>query len=255
MNLFSRIWNSSLGKKYIMAATGCGLFIFVVGHLVGNLQIFLGWEAINRYGSFLQSTGELLWVVRIGLLILVLLHIVSAVRLTAENRAARGQGYVAYKAVGSSYASRTMMMSGLIIAAFIIYHLLHFTVQTPEINFTGKNFHDLIDAKGRHDVFAMMVLGFSRPLVSIFYVVAMALLSLHLSHGVSSMFQSMGWKKGYYKPLLDHGARLLAIAIFVGYVSIPIAVLLGFGRDYVRETARPGPLEVKAPVANEGGLR
>jgi succinate dehydrogenase / fumarate reductase cytochrome b subunit len=255
MNLFSRIWNSSLGKKYIMAATGCALFLFVVGHLLGNLQIFLGWEAINRYGSFLQSTGELLWVVRIGLLIMVVLHIISAVRLTTENRAARGQGYVAYRPVGSSYASRTMMMSGLIVAAFIIYHLLHFTVQTSEINFTGKNFHTLIDAKGRHDVFAMMVHGFSQPVVSLFYIVAMALLSLHLSHGVSSMFQSMGWKKGYYKPLLDKGARFIAIAIFVGYVSIPIAVLLGFGRDYVRGNPSPGPLEMNAPAANDRGMR
>jgi len=98
---------------------------------------------------------------------MVVLHIVSAVRLTAENRAARGVGYVAYKPVGSSYASRTMMMSGLIIAAFIIYHLLHFTVQTREINFTGKNFHELVDAKGQHDVFAMMVIGFQNGWVSL----------------------------------------------------------------------------------------
>src|SRR5688572_19050900 len=214
MNLFSRIWNSSLGKKYIMAITGCALFVFVLGHMVGNLQIFLGWESINLYGAFLQSTGELLWMVRIGLLVMVVLHIISAVRLTAENRAARGQDYVAYTPVGSTYASRTMMMSGLIIAAFIIYHLLHFTVQTQGINLTGKDFHTLVDAKGRHDVFAMMVTGFSNVWVSLFYIVAMALLCLHLSHGVSSMFQSLGWKKAYYKPLLDKGARILGVAIF-----------------------------------------
>src|SRR5688500_11963524 len=107
MNLFSRIWNSSLGKKYIMAITGCALFVFVIGHLIGNLQIFLGPEAINRYGSFLRSTGELLWVARVGLLVMVALHIWSAARLTIENRAARGPGYVEYKPIGSSYASRT----------------------------------------------------------------------------------------------------------------------------------------------------
>jgi len=246
MNLFSRIWNSSLGKKYIMAITGCALFIFVVGHMIGNLQIFLGWEAINRYGSFLQNLGELLWVARIGLLVMVVLHIVSAVRLTAENRAARGQAYVVFKPAGSSYASRTMMMSGLIIAAFIIYHLLHFTVQTQQINLTGKDFHDLVDAKGRHDVFAMMVTGFSNGWVCLFYVVAMALLCLHLSHGVSSMFQSMGWKKGYYKPLLENGARLLAILIFAGYVLIPIAVKLGYGKDYMPRSTASMPTELKA---------
>ena len=246
MNLFSRIWNSSLGKKYIMAITGCALFAFVVGHLIGNLQVFLGPEAINRYGSFLQNLGELLWVVRFGLLAMVILHIVSAVRVTAENRAARGQDYVAYKPVGSSYASRTMMMSGLIIAAFIIYHLLHFTVQTRELNFTGRNFHELVDAKGRHDVFAMMVLGFRNPWVSFFYIVAMALLCLHLSHGVSSMFQSMGWKKGCYKGILDKGAKLLAILIFAGYAFIPIAILLGYGKDYVTRPTSNQPAEINA---------
>ncbi len=247
MNLFSRIWNSSLGKKYIMAITGCGLFLFVLAHMVGNLQIFLGWEAINRYGHFLQNLGELLWVTRIGLLVMVVLHIVSAVRLTAENRAARGQAYVAYKPVGSSYASRTMMMSGLIIAAFIIYHLLHFTVQVESVNLTGKNFHDLVDAKGRHDVFAMMVAGFSNGWVCAFYIIAMALLCLHLSHGVSSMFQSMGWKKSYYKPLLDNGARLLAITIFVGYSIIPIAVKMGgYGKGYVSRPVSGQPTEIKA---------
>ena len=235
MNLFSRIWNSSLGKKYIMAITGCALFLFVIGHLIGNLQIFLGPEPINRYGAFLQGLGELLWVVRIGLLLLVVLHIWSAARLTIENRAARGPGYVEYKPVGSSYASRTMMMSGLIVASFIIYHLLHFTVQNEAINFTGRNFHALVDAKGRHDVFAMMVLGFRQPIVSLFYVIAMALLCLHLSHGASAMFQSVGWKKACYKPLLDKGARMLGIAIFIGYVSIPIAVLLNLvGKEVPR---------------------
>ncbi len=244
MNLFSRIWNSSLGKKYIMAITGCVLFFFVVGHLIGNLQIFLGPEAINRYGSFLQSMGELLWVARLTLLAMVLLHISSAVRLTAENREARGQAYVDYKPVGSSYASRTMMMSGLIIAAFIIYHLLHFTVQKESVNFTGRNFLDLHDAKGRHDVFAMMVLGFQKPMVSLFYIVAIALLCLHLSHGVSAMFQSLGWKKHYYKALLDKGARVLAIFIFAGYVSIPVSVLLGYGKSYVEQPINRAPTEL-----------
>jgi succinate dehydrogenase / fumarate reductase, cytochrome b subunit len=251
MNLFSRIWHSSLGKKYIMAVTGFALFFFVLGHMVGNLQVFLGPEAINRYGAFLQGLGELLWVVRIGLLIIVVLHIVSAIRLTAENRAARAVSYAEYRPVGSSYASRTMMMSGLIIAAFIIYHLLHFTVQNQAINLTGKNFLELHDEKGRHDVFAMMITGFRQPIVSLFYIVAMALLCLHLSHGVSSMFQSMGWKKNYYKPLLDKGARLIAILIFAGYVSIPIAILMGYGKSYLERPHVAVPMEL-APV---GGAR
>src|SRR5688572_15081072 len=210
MNLFSRIWNSSLGKKYIMAVTGCALFIFVIGHLIGNLQIFLGPDVLNQYGHFLQTNWEIKWPARIGLLAMVVLHIVSAVRLTAENRAARGQAYVDWKPAGASYASRTMMMSGLIIAAFVVYHLLHYTVTTPAVNFKDVDFATFKDAQGRHDIYKMMIVGFSNPWVSLFYIVSVALLCLHLSHGVSSMFQSLGWKKNYYKRLIDNGAKFMA---------------------------------------------
>jgi succinate dehydrogenase / fumarate reductase cytochrome b subunit len=246
MNLFSRIWNSSLGKKYIMAATGCALFIFVIGHLIGNLQIFLGPDVLNQYGHFLQTNWEIKWPARIGLLAMVVLHIVSAVRLTAENRAARGTGYAEWKPAGASYASRTMMMSGLIVAAFVIYHLLHYTVTAPGINFTGRDFATFKDAQGRHDIYKMMIVGFSNGWVSLFYIISMALLSLHLSHGVSSMFQSLGWKKNYYKRLIDNGAKFIAILIFAGYSMIPIAVMLGYGKEYVNKQVNPGPLEINA---------
>lgn len=251
MNLLSRIWNSSLGKKYIMAVTGCALFVFVIGHLVGNLQIFMGPEAINHYGHFLQTNWEIKWPARIGLLVMVVLHIVSAVRLTAENRAARAERYVEYKPVGSSYASRTMMMSGLIIAAFVIYHLLHYTATLPKINFTGQDFGAFRDAQGRHDIYKMMVVGFGNGWVSLFYIIAMALLCLHLSHGTSSMFQSLGWKKNYYKPLIDNGAKLIAVLIFAGYVSIPVAVLLGYGKEYGSQRVNPAPLQMTVP----GGVK
>src|SRR6185369_15430235 len=155
MKVITNIFGSSLGKKYIMAVSGLVLFLFVVGHLAGNLQIFLGPEAINRYGHFLQTNPELIWPARIFLLLMIGLHIWSAIKLSAENKAARPVGYGEYKPVGSSYASRTMLMSGLIIFAFIIYHLLHFTVQVQYVNLTGKNFvefTDVIDpAHPRHD--------------------------------------------------------------------------------------------------------
>jgi succinate dehydrogenase / fumarate reductase, cytochrome b subunit len=226
MNVVAGFFKSSLGKKYIMALTGVGLFFFVVGHMLGNLQIFLGPESINRYGSFLQSLGELLWVARIALVVIVLLHIWSAVKLSAENRAARPVGYGDYVPKGSSYASRTMLMSGLIIAAFIIYHLLHFTVQAP-VNGTGTNFVELHDEKGRHDVYRMMVLGFRVWYVSLFYIVGMVLLSLHLSHGVSAMFQSLGLRNRGWQPFIKGFARFIAIVLLLGYCSIPIAVLTG----------------------------
>jgi len=228
---------SSLGKKYFMALSGCALFLFVIAHLLGNLQIFLGPEALNRYGHFLQTTPELLWPARLGLLALMVAHIVCAAQLTAENRAARPVPYAQYEIVAASYASRTMMMSGLIVAAFIGYHLLHFTVMAPAVNLTGRDFAArpaFTDLQGRHDVYKMMIVGFHQPAVSGFYLVAMGLLCLHLSHGVSAMFQSVGWKDRRYGPFLDRFAQAVALVIFLGYSSIPVAVLLGYGKEVLR---------------------
>lgn len=234
MKIITRIFGSSLGKKYIMAVSGFFLFLFVVGHMVGNLQIFLGPEAINKYGHFLQSNPELIWPARLGLLALLVLHVWSATKLTQENRAARPVGYAEYNPVGSTYASRTMLMSGLIVFAFIIYHLLHYTFRVESINFTGQNFAAFKEVSGvpheRHDIFRMMVVGFRQPLVSLFYLVGVGLLCFHLSHGISSMFQSLGWKNKAWGPLLDKAACIVATLIFLGYISIPVAILLGYGK-------------------------
>jgi succinate dehydrogenase / fumarate reductase, cytochrome b subunit len=240
MNIITHIFKSSLGKKYIMAVTGCCLFLFVAGHMVGNLQIFGGQEMINRYGQFLQSNVELLWPVRLTLLAFVALHFWSAVTLSLENKAARPVTYAVYEPVGSSYASRSMLMSGLIVFTFVVYHLLHYTVQVKYLNLTGQDFHAFQETlKGqvpaeRHDIFKMMVVGFNNPLVSGFYVLGVGLLCLHLSHGASSMFQSLGWKNEAYRPVLDTAARLVAFVIFLGYISIPVAILLGYGKEALR---------------------
>jgi len=234
MKIISRLFNSSLGKKYIMAVSGLVLFLFVVAHLAGNLQIFLGPEAINRYGHFLQTNPELIWPARLFLLLMVGLHIWAAIKLSAENRAARPVGYAQYRPVGSSFASRTMLMSGLIILVFIIYHLLHFTVQVQYINLTGQSFVDFMDPAKRHDIFKMMVVGFNNIGVSGFYILGMALLCLHLSHGVSSMFQSLGWKNQAYGPVLNKLAQVVAVLIFLGYSSIPVAILLGYGKEHLK---------------------
>lgn len=237
MNMFKNLFGSSLGRKYVMAVSGCFLLLFVVGHMAGNLQIFLGREVINRYGHFLQSNPELIWPARLGLLALLALHVWSAVTLTLENRAARPVGYGEYKPVGSTYASRTMFMSGLIVFAFIVYHLLHFTVRAQAINLTGQDFAAFkegvpgLAGHEQHDIYRMMIVGFRNVWVSLFYILGIGLLCLHLSHGVSSMFQSVGWKNEAYRPLLDGLAHVFAILIFLGYVSIPVAILLGYGRD------------------------
>jgi succinate dehydrogenase / fumarate reductase cytochrome b subunit len=232
MNI-ANLYKSSVGKKFIMAATGLLLFGFVLAHLIGNLQIFLGREAINRYGHFLQSNVELIWPARIALLVIVALHVWSAVKLSAENKAARPQPYMQHEVVAASYASRTMLMSGLIILAFIIYHLLHFTVQTQAVNLTGLDFKGLEDQQGRHDVFAMMVRGFQQPVVSTFYIIGMFLLFLHLSHGLGAMFQSLGWKSHAYAALIAKFATVVSWLVFLGYISIPIAILFGYGGNQI----------------------
>jgi len=223
MNFF----RSSLGKKYVMAVSGFALLMFAVGHMVGNLQVFLGADQINAYGHFLQTTPELLWSARLGLLVMVGLHVYSAVTLSAENKAARPVGYGEFKPVAASYASRTMLMSGLIVASFIVYHLLHYTVQIKAINLTGQDFIPLHDAKGRHDIYRMIVLGFSNVFVSAFYVMGVGLLCMHLSHGASSMVQSVGLKSRPFGACLDRLAVAGAIVLFLGFSSIPLAVLTG----------------------------
>ena len=134
--------------------------------------------------------------------------------------------YANWNPTVASYASRTMLMSGIIVFVFIIYHLLHYTLVIKGINFTGRDFAGFMDSENRHDIFKMMVVGFGNLWVSLFYIIGIALLCLHLSHGVSAMFQSLGWKNKVYGPFLDSAARLIAWLIFIGYVSIPISVLV-----------------------------
>lgn len=222
MNALVNLFTSSIGKKFLMAITGVVLFFFVIGHMLGNLQIFLGPEVLNRYGAFLKSNPGVLWGVRIVLLVIVAIHITTAVQLSLANTAARPEKYLTPANYKSSYASRTMIWSGVILLAFIIYHLLHFTALAID-----PGFAHLHDAQGRHDVYRMVVLGFSHPLVSLFYIFSMALLCLHLSHGVSAMFQSLGLKNKAYGTLIDRFALAAAVIIFLGYSSIPVAVLLG----------------------------
>jgi succinate dehydrogenase / fumarate reductase cytochrome b subunit len=225
MNILVRAYRSSLGKKYIMALSGLALFLFVIGHMAGNLQIFAGRNSINAYAQFLKSNPGLLWSARAALLILVIAHIVTAVQLVSENREARPVAYEKGRPTGASLASRTIFISGLIIFAFVVYHLLHFTfgVTNPEF----MQLHDASDPTGRHDVYGMMVEGFSNPIVSIFYIISMGLLCLHLSHGVSSMFQSLGIRNRSNLRMIHRVARLAAVLIFIGNVSIPLAILAG----------------------------
>jgi len=201
-----------------MAVSGCILFLFVVGHLIGNLQIYEGPDQLNRYAVLLRTEPPLLWAVRIVLLAMVLLHIWSSVQLAARNISARPDGYVEKKAAGSSYASRTMYWSGPIILAFVIYHLLDFTFGKVNPHFEPGN------------VYGNVVASFQVIPVAAFYIVAMLLLCLHLYHGLWSMFQSLGIAHPRWTPLLRRGAAVVAILIAAGNISIPVAVLAGWVR-------------------------
>jgi len=206
----------------IVAVTGVVLIAFVVGHLLGNLQIFLGPDWVNSYAEHLRELGPLLWVIRVFLILNVLLHIYYTISLAIENRRARPARYKKTSYVKATFASRHMAMSGLIVLAFILYHLAHFTVRVTDPRFLLLK----ADPLNRYDVYSMMVYGFQNVFVSAFYILGLFLLALHLSHGTSSFFQSLGLNDQKLAPRLAAAGRVLAWLIFVGYTSIPVAVLL-----------------------------
>src|SRR5256885_6725210 len=179
--------HSSVGRKIIVAVTGVILILFVIGHLLGNLQIFLGPEWINAYSQHLRDLGPLLWLIRIFLLVTVVVHIYVTIHLAIDNRRARPERYRERDYVKATFASRHMVMSGLIVLAFIIYHLAHFTVRVTDPRFALLE----ADPLGHYDVYSMMVYGFQNYYVSAFYLLGLFLLALHLSHGSSSFFLSL----------------------------------------------------------------
>jgi succinate dehydrogenase cytochrome b subunit len=222
--LISSFYRSSIGRKFVVAATGVILIAFVVGHLLGNLQIFLGPEWINGYSQHLRDLGPILWMIRGFLIVAVILHIFFTILLAIENRRARPVDYSRKRNVKASWASRHMVVSGLVVLAFIIFHLLHFT---------GHNFNARFpllkaDPLNRYDVYSMMVYGFQNVYVSGFYVLGLFLLTLHLTHGSSSFFQSLGMNNKNLAPRLAFAGRVFAWLLFIGYTSIPVAVLLGY---------------------------
>jgi len=214
-------WYSTTGKKIVMAVTGAILFLFVIGHMLGNLQIFEGREKLNAYGHLLHSLSEPLWAVRAALIIAVVLHITATVQLALRNKAARPVGYSRREAVNSSYASRTMYWSGPIVLAFVIFHLLHLTA--------GMIVPGAAFIEG--DVYHNIVSGFQVWWVSAWYIFAICLLGLHLRHGIWSMFQSVGLNHPRYTSMLKQAAVWIAVIIVIGYIAIPISVLLGLVKE------------------------
>jgi succinate dehydrogenase / fumarate reductase, cytochrome b subunit len=253
MSIVAGIFKSSLGRKYIMAGTGVLLLLFVVGHLIGNLQVFGPPELINQYAHFLQSKPLMVWGARLGLLVIVALHITTAIQLSAANKAARPVGYAGGEAYGSTWQSRYMLVSGLVILAFIVYHLAHFTVRLPAINGVGDFTKLTTELHGQTvpDVYAMMILGFQVWWVAAFYLVAQALLFIHLGHGISSAFQSFGLRDHVWWPRIQLLAKVVSVAIFIGYASIPAAIFLRIVGSEYAEQAKHALVEAATPVTKE----
>ncbi|HVU24892.1 MAG TPA: succinate dehydrogenase cytochrome b subunit [Opitutus sp.] len=237
MNLF----RSSIGRKILMAGTGFLLIVWVTGHLVGNLQIFSDADKINGYAHFLHSLGPILWIERLVLLALVAIHIWAATVLSLENKEARGVPYSVKHTIRATVTSRTMRWTGYVVLAFLVYHLAHFTLgwaqsgtfktNLPEYTMRGE-YHVAgfpVVAAGTKvlDVQSMVILGFQNPVVSLFYIIAVGLLSMHLLHGADSMFQTLGWRSGKWSGALRKVCIVFAAAYFFFNLMIPASVLLG----------------------------
>jgi succinate dehydrogenase / fumarate reductase, cytochrome b subunit len=220
MSWFSSYVRSSIGAKHVMALTGLAMVLFAIVHMLGHLGMFSGQDAYNSYAHFLQSLGAPKWIARGGLLAVFIVHIATALSLVAKNRAARPVAYAVYKPVRSTIMSRTMAVTGLVLLAFIIYHLLHFTIGQIQPDY----FHKL-DMAGRYDAYSMFVRGFENKGIFASYLVAIALLSLHLGHGASSWLQTLGLRHPKYS--LDKLGPILSAILFIGYMAPPTAVLLG----------------------------
>jgi len=219
MSWFKRTLNSSVGGKLIVAVTGLGLVGFIIAHLTGNLLIFVGREALAEYAEGLRKFPALLWILRIGLIAMAIAHVGFTIKLNLENKAARPVSYVKKNYRRASFASRTMVLSGLTLFAYIVYHLLHFTWRTTDAE---------IAALGPYEVYDMLIIGFSNPLISLFYIIATVLLGMHLSHGISSVFQTLGINNPKYNKLFRSLGPALGIILSLGFISIPVAVMTGF---------------------------
>ena len=211
----ARFWSATVGKKAVMALTGVILVGFAIVHLIGNLQVFVSADKFNNYAHALKAMPPVVWSVRLGLLAAVILHIWSAFSLWRLKSEARPIGYQHRKAIASSYASRTMYWSGPILLLFIVYHLMQFTLGVGGTRFAADEPYD------------NLIAGFQVWPIAVFYILSMGCLCYHLFHGIWSMFQTLGLSHPKYTPLLRLTAKVIAVALFLGFSSIPLGVLLG----------------------------
>ncbi len=215
-----RLYSDSIGRKVLMAISGLLMVLFVVGHLLGNLTIFFGQDGINAYAMHLHELAPVVWITRVVMLAAVLTHLFLSIQVTMENSAAKPEKYAVRTRLRATFASETMIWTGVVIGAFIVFHLFHFTIRPGMTLGT--------DAMDRPDVFSMVVDGLSKTLTASAYVIAMVSLALHLSHGIQSSFQTLGVSNGRWMPRFGAAGKAAATAFLVGFGAIPVAILAGF---------------------------
>lgn len=224
-----RFWNSSIGKKLIVAVTGIMLVGFLLGHMTGNLLIFQGRGPLNDYAEFLHHFlhGMGIWGARAGLIAAFVLHIVATVSLTRQNRAARSEAYAYEGTVQASRSSRIMIWSGLTVIAFVIFHIFHFTIRVdPDL----AGMKDPLEP-ARHDVYGMVIVGFKNPFIVLFYILAISLLCSHLSHGIASIFQTLGLRTRKTRDGIQALAWVVTIILWLGFLAIPFSIAVGLLDD------------------------
>jgi succinate dehydrogenase / fumarate reductase, cytochrome b subunit len=218
----TKFFMSSVGSKTLMAVTGLGLFVFIIGHLAGNLLAYLGRDVFNQYAIALKGNAVLLWGTRSALVVGFVLHILTAIRSVQLNRQARPVPYAYENKAPASAAAKSMMLTGAVLLVFFIYHLAHFTW-----HFTGPQPGVLL-GDGNYDAYTMLVMGFQQPLIALLYVGAMVLLAAHLSHGIYSIFQHLGLWGAKWTPFLRNASLIVGYGLCAAFASIPLSVLLGF---------------------------
>jgi succinate dehydrogenase / fumarate reductase, cytochrome b subunit len=228
MNRTARTLRSTIGAKALMAVTGVMLILFVLGHMVGNLQVFAGAEKINKYAHFLQSLGGALWLIRGGLLLIFVLHIWAALKVSAASRAARPVPYAYKKAdLVTTYAAKTMMVSGVIVALFVVYHVLHFTTGSIDIAGSYGQLTTLADGTEVPDVYAMVIGGFQNVPTALTYIVANLFLAVHLSHGAASLLQTLGFRHKNNAATVKKFGIAVGLIVGIGNIAMPLSIMLG----------------------------
>lgn len=224
-----RFWASSIGRKLIVAITGIMLVGFLLGHMTGNLLVFQGREDLNEYAEFLHSFihGWGIWLARLGILGAFVLHIAATISLTRQNRAARSSQYACDATVQASTSSRIMIWSGLTVIAFVIFHIFHFTVRLDPALAAMK----VPGHPEQHDVYGMVIAGFKNPLIVLFYIVSISLLCSHLSHGIASIFQTLGLRSEKTRVPVKVLGLAVSVILWLGFLSIPFLVVTGVLED------------------------